>query len=483
MTNGFTNLQRHDDAGKYAQQEQLFSFDQPAPVEEMPDDLLFEHNESQIEGYQEQSVAEPEVVEEEPESVVEEEAVHAAPAPATHSIYIDDSPSNIPTNLDAAPDERRWAWAEIDLDCIKHNIKAIRKLVSPEVQIMAVVKANGYGHGAVEVAKAALSSGANYLGVATADEGIELRQANIASPILILSEPPRTAIPLLLKHDLITTVCSAEFAIALGEAADAAGLVAPYHLKVDTGMNRIGVRFNEAVELLKDIEFHRAIELQGVFTHFATAEAAEPFEFKKQMDKFTRCVENIRRHGFNPGIVHAANSAATIRYKKSHFNMVRVGISMYGLHPAETTIGKVKLQPAMSIKARVTQVKPVTVGEGVSYNHTYRSPGNVLIATLPIGYGDGLPRALSNRMQVLLNGRSCPQIGNICMDMCMFEADQRATLKTPKVDVAYGDVVTIVGKDNDQQIQLDDLAKRLGTINYELACCFGLRLQKVYKNG
>jgi alanine racemase len=316
--------------------------------------------------------------------------------------------------------------------------------------------------------------------VASVNEGVALREAGIEEPILILTEPPIETIPLVIHYNLISTVCTAEYALQLGEAADRQSKVAPFHLKVDTGMHRIGVRFNEAADFLSGIEFHRGIELQGVFTHFATADSIDSFDFNKQMDRFIRCIEAIKRAGFRPGIIHAANSAAAIRYKKSHFNMVRIGIALYGLHPAATTMGIIDLKPAMSIKARVTEVKSVLVGEGVSYHYTYRSPGNVLIATIPLGYADGLMRSLSNRIDFLVKGKPCPQVGTICMDMCMFEVNQRATLKTPALDVEVGDEVIIVGKEGRFEITLDAMAQKLGTINYELACLFGMRLGREY---
>jgi alanine racemase len=381
------------------------------------------------------------------------------------------------------PQDRRWAWAEIDLGAIKHNMQALKRQVGLHVQIMAVVKADGYGHGAVKVAQTALANGASMLGVSNVAEGVVLREAGISAPILILAEPPQATIPLLLFHSLIPTVFTVGFALAYGEFADLHGRTAPYHLKINTGMNRIGIRYNEVGEFLHAVGFHRALELQGVFTHFATADEADQFEFNKQMDRFTQALEALHQTGNDPKIIHAANSAAAIRYKKSYFNMVRIGIALYGLHPSEVTKGYMNLEPAMSIHARITATKTVPVGEGVSYGYTYRSPGSVLIATIPLGYADGLPRELSNHLEVLARGKRFPQVGNVCMDMCMFEVNQRSSLMTPKAEVAVGDEVVLVGKQDNEQITLDDLAKRLGTINYELACRFGMRLEKVYTNG
>jgi alanine racemase len=383
-------------------------------------------------------------------------------------------------NREYAAPERRWAWVEIDREAIRYNLKRFRKLLGPDVKILAVVKADGYGHGAVESARVALSTGATVLGVASVDEGIELRRAGIAAPILILAEPPIEAIPLVLQHQLIPAIYNMECALALGEMADAQGRVSPYHLKIDTGMNRVGVHHSDAGDFLRTINFHRGLDLQGVFTHFATADDVDTYEFKRQLERFEHSLSIIRYMGVNPGIIHAANTSAAIRYRQSHYDMVRLGIGIYGLHPSEITRQLVELRPAMSVHARVSFLKSVPVGEGVSYSHSYRSPGNVLIATLPIGYGDGLSRVLSNRMDVLVNGRRLPQVGTICMDMMMFEINQRASALHPRASIELGDEVVIIGKSGNEQITLDDMAQMLNTINYELACRFGLRLDRVF---
>jgi len=400
----------------------------------------------------------------------------------------DAAPSMIDTEANAQSEEiklpaphRRWAWVEIDREAIRHNLLAIRKRIGPGIKIMAIVKADAYGHGAIEVARQALLSGAEFLGVANVDEGIELRQAGIEAPILILTETPQQSIPLVLRYKLIPTITTMEYALALGEQADAAGQAAAYHLKIDTGMNRIGVHYSDAADFLRTISFHRGLDLQGVFTHFSTADESDSYEFKLQLERFNRALDEIRYMGINPGLVHAANSAAAIRYKQTHFDMVRIGLAMYGLHPSRMTRDLIDLRPAMSVRARITYVKSVPVGEGVGYNYTYRSPGSVLIATIPIGYGDGLSRALSNRMDVMFKGRLCPQVGTICMDMTMFEIDQRSSQLNPRLAADVGDEVLVVGREGGIELTLDNMAEQLGTINYELACRFGLRLQRLLK--
>ncbi|MDR1184282.1 MAG: alanine racemase [Coriobacteriales bacterium] len=383
-------------------------------------------------------------------------------------------------NREYAAPERRWAWVEINREAIRHNLKRFRRHLGPDVKMLAVVKADGYGHGAAECARIALATGASVLGVSSVDEGIELRRAGIAAPVLILAEPPVEAIPLVLQHQLVPSIYNMEFALALGEMADAQGRASLYHLKVDTGMNRVGVHHSDAGDFLRTIQFHRGLELQGVFTHFATADDIDTYEFKRQLERFEHALATIRYMGVDPGIVHAANTSAALRYRQAHYDMVRLGIGLYGLYPSEVTKQTLELHPAMGVKARVSFLKSVPVGEGVSYSHTYRSPGNVLVATLPIGYGDGLSRILSNRMDVLINGRRLPQVGNICMDMMMLEVNQRASALNPRANIELGDEAVIIGKSGDEAITLDDMAKTIGTINYELACRFGLRLDRVF---
>jgi alanine racemase len=297
-------------------------------------------------------------------------------------------------------------------------------------------------------------------------------------------------VPAILHHDLISAVYTREFALALGESADALGRVAPYHLKIDSGMNRIGVHYSDAGDFLRSLSFHRALDLQGCFTHFATADSLDSFGLQTQQERFEQAIETIRYMGIKPGIIHAANSAAAIRFKHLRYDMVRLGISLYGLHPSELTRNLVRLRPAMSVHARVNSIKAVPLGEGVGYGFNYRSPGGVLIATIPIGYGDGLSRALSERINILVDGHAYPQVGTICMDMCMFEINQRpdisslrrAQISANRPSVEFGSEAIIVGKNGDLEISMDDLARKMGTISYDLACMFGLRLERVYRD-
>lgn len=374
----------------------------------------------------------------------------------------------------------RGAWVEVDLDAIAHNIRVTRKRVGLNRQIMAVVKADGYGHGAVHVAETAIRAGADQLAVSSVEEGVELREANIQAPILILSQPPMRAIPYLLAYDLIPTVYTQEFALALGEEADLNGMVAKYHLAIDTGMNRIGIFYLDVVDFMQSINFHRGIELAGVFTHFATADEESDWDFRMQLQRFNESLQLMRNARIDYGIAHSANSAATMRYPESYFDMVRVGITMYGLAPAPNLRDIDDLRPAMAVKAQITQVREPQMGEGVSYGFNYRVAKPVQIATVPIGYADGLKRSLSGRMRVLFRGRPCRQVGNICMDQMMIEIPLDYSAEGFGNNAQVGEEVVIIGEQGDYEITADMMADELDTINYELICMFGLRLPRIY---
>ena len=257
-------------------------------------------------------------------------------------------------------------------------------------------------------------------------------------------------------------------------------MTAPYHLAVNTGMNRIGVRYDDVVEFLHQVSFHRALELEGVFTHYATADCAETLDLQIQTKRFIEALENINAAGFDPGIVHAANSAATFRYPSVHFDMVRMGIALYGLHPCPETRNIVELTPAMSVHARICDARPLGVSEGVSYGLHYRSPGSVKICTIPIGYANGLRRGLSGNTDFIIGGRYVRQVGAICMDQCMFEVDMRRSAVRELIDPQPGDEVLIVGSQGIAEVTIDEMAEKLGTVNYEIACGFSQQLPRVF---
>lgn len=367
----------------------------------------------------------------------------------------------------------RNAWVEIDLAAIRHNVRSLKSRTSPGTLFMAVVKADGYGHGGVPVAREALLAGADRVGVATIEEAVALREAGIGAAIHILSEPPVSSAPLLLEYELIPTVTTREFAENLSREAVAHGREVRYHLEIDTGMNRIGVRAEDAHEFAAALRELPGLLHEGTFTHFATADTPGDWDFERQIQRFSHALARMRAEGVNPGIVHAANSAATILHSESHLAMVRCGIAIYGLHPDRSTYDRIDLQPAMSVKARISFVKRVGMGEGVSYGLTWRAIEPTLIATLPLGYADGVHRLASNRMQVLIGGVRCLQVGRVCMDQLMVELPRGMT-------ACVGDEAVLVGAQRGERIEMDELALAAETINYETACAFGMRLPRRY---
>jgi len=368
----------------------------------------------------------------------------------------------------------RGAWAEVDLGAIARNVRALKALTPATTRFMAVVKADGYGHGAVQAAEAALAGGADRLGVATLEEAVVLRDAGVTAPVQILAEVPPEAAPLVVRHGIIATVASGETAVALSRAAMLAQAQAVCHLKIDTGMNRIGVRAEDAAALARRLSDLPGLVLEGAFTHFATADVPGDWEFDRQVERLSSSIDAMRTEGVRPAIVHAANSAATILHPHTHFDMVRCGIAVYGLHPSAATATKLPLEPAMSVRARVSFVKQVGLGDGVSYGFTWHADGPTTIATLPLGYADGVHRVLSNAMSVLIGGRRCPQVGRVCMDQLMVQIPAG-------VSVSPGDEAVLVGTQGSESISMDEMAGLAGTINYEMACGFALRLERRYR--
>ena len=379
------------------------------------------------------------------------------------------------------PDDR-WSWVEVDLAAVRRNTAAFKRRLARGVRMMCVVKADAYGHGAARCVEAMRMGGADQFAVATVAEGVALREAGVKAPILMLSQPPIESVGTLVEHDIMPSVYEPDFALALGEAAAAAGRVAGYHLIVDTGMTRIGVAPSDALELRRTIDFHRGIRCEGTFTHFATADVPDDWDFALQLNRFRNTVAALHDAGLETGLVHCDNTPGTVLHPECQFDMCRVGVGLYGLQPAETTIGVIDLEPAMSGRGRVTRVVYPEVGAGVGYGMTYRVPKrNVQIATVPIGYADGLSRTLSNNMDVIVNGRRQRQVGNICMDQFMFAVDVNTTRTyCPTPEIHEGDVVTVIGADGDERITADEMARLRGTINYEVVCGFGMRLPKVF---
>ena len=375
----------------------------------------------------------------------------------------------------------RGSWVEVNLGTLRNNFYAIKRSLRPGTKVLSVVKADAYGHGAVRCAKTLDACGTDYFGISNVIEGIELRKAGLKKPILMLSQPPADAIDALLDYEIMPAVFESEFAILYGEKADARGVRAPFHLKINTGMNRIGVSWNEAAEFARMISFHRALDLEGTFTHFATADEIDTLDFERQANRFNTAINEMRAVGVNPGIVHCSNSAATLKYPGVHFDMCRPGIILYGLKPSPSTIPQIDLQPVMSVKARITDVRSVPIGDGVSYGLHYRSRGYAKICTISVGYADGLHRALSGKIDFLLRGQRYHQVGSICMDQCMFEVPQKRLQVSATEDPVPGEIVTLIGQDGDACVTLDEMAEAGNTINYELACDLGaMRLHRKY---
>jgi alanine racemase len=365
---------------------------------------------------------------------------------------------------------KRDAWVEINLDAIEKNILELKTFVKKDCKILAVVKADAYGHGSSMIAPTLLASGVDYLGVASIDEGMELRNNKFTAPILVLGAAPVWAFDYAAQNNISLSVFLDNHIEAAKLTYQKTGLKTKAHIKLDTGMNRIGVEKEDAVEFIKKVQQTEAIELQGIFTHFACAE--DENKTFKQLEIWNNVLSQVDTTGL---ILHCFNTAAAIsQYKEDKYNMVRLGLALYGLIPDLPSFAtKIpKLVPAMSLKGRIINIHLAHKGTGVSYSHTYIANKETIIATIPIGYADGVDRRLSNKIYGILNGKKVPQIGNITMDQMMFDITG--------VEANEGDVITLIGKDNDQEISINEWADILGTINYELICRLKARLSRVY---
>ena len=368
----------------------------------------------------------------------------------------------------------RWAWAEVHTGLISHNVAIVAQRTAP-VQVWAVVKANGYGHGAVQVATAALAGGATGLCVAIVDEGVALRRAGISAPILLLSEQPPELADLIVGYQLTPTVTTTRGAAVLAASAAAADQTIKVHIKVDTGMHRVGVAPNETVSLASFVSSYESLTIEGVYTHFAAADDPSHAANAAQLSAFNTVLEDLSSRGINPPLVHAANSAAALANEPSRFTMVRLGIAMYGLRPGASVADLCAgLIPAMSLKARVSAVRWVEAGEAVSYGLVRPLTKGSLIATVPIGYADGVPRALGRtNIQVLLNGVPRTIAGTITMDQLMIDCESDSS-------VMVGDEVVLIGKQGEYSVTADDWAEALGTIGYEIVCGISPRIFRRY---
>ncbi|MEG0377544.1 MAG: alanine racemase [Eubacterium sp.] len=365
----------------------------------------------------------------------------------------------------------RPTFAEIKLENLLYNLGEIRKAVGPGAQIMGVVKADAYGHG-VEVAELLQDEGVPYLAVAFLDEAIALRQKGIdRANIFILGYSDKATIPDLVEWDIIPSVYQYDFAEALSEYCIENGCVHPIHVKVDTGMGRIGFGHEEAVDQIEAISKLRGIRLEGIFTHFAAADQADKAFTHIQLARFAGVVKTLEDRGVNIPVKHVENSAAIIDFDKTIFNMVRPGIILYGHYPSnEVKKDKLKLKPVMSFKTKIVHIKTIHAGDSVSYGRLFTAEEDRVIATLPVGYADGYTRMLSGKgAEVYIKGKRAPVIGNICMDQCMVDI-------TDLDDVSLYDEVELFG----ENIPVEELSDKLGTISYELLCMVNKRVPRIF---
>lgn len=368
------------------------------------------------------------------------------------------------------------AWAEISLDNIAHNIREIRRITGKSAEIMGVVKADAYGHGVMEVAKTLLENGASRFAVSMLDEAIQLRRAGIEVPILILGyTDPRRANEII-QNDVTQSVFSHDLAQALSDEAVRQGKKVKIHIKIDTGMSRIGfLPGYNAVKNVVEISRLPNIIIEGLFTHFATADEKNREYTNTQFERFMSICCELQRIGIHIPVKHCANSAAIIEYPEMHLDMVRPGIILYGMYPSEdVNKAKIDLKPAMTLKANVIMVKEVEKNTSISYGRIFTTGRTSKIATIPIGYADGFNRMLSNKGKVLINGEFAPVVGRVCMDQCMVDITDIGS------SVEVGDEVVLIGAQGQNNITAEDVAQTIGMINYELVCIVGKRIPRAF---
>lgn len=365
---------------------------------------------------------------------------------------------------------RQYAtWVEIDLGAIEDNIRYFSEMSS--AQVMAVVKANAYGHGSVEVSKAALHGGASWLAVARVEEALELRGSGIEAPILILGHTPKDRVKEMIEAGTTLTIWSLEQAEWAAVAAGQLGCTADLHLKVDTGMSRLGVRPLDVSKLIDAIKKLGGVNLGGIFTHLARADESDPGPTDHQADRFLQVISDLEKSGLKPPLVHCANSAASLKRLGLHLDLIRIGIAMYGLEPSRDSRLPKVIRPALTWRSSLAQVKTLPAGRGVSYGHEYVTSREERVGTIPVGYADGFRRVMGNL--VLVRGRFVPVIGRVTMDQIIVNLDQLP-------DAAAGDEVVILGKQAKQRISAEDIGERWGTINYEVTSGIAARVPRVY---
>ena len=383
------------------------------------------------------------------------------------------------------------AWAEIDLDAIANNVRAVRNMTSPHAKLIGVVKADAYGHGAVQVAECLIENGADMLAVSQIDEALQLRLSGVECPILILSDAEPERAEELIKYSITQTVFAPEMAASISEAAVKTGRKAIVHVKIDSGMGRVGFRAEEPETVKKIIDIARLpnIEIEGIFTHFAVSDEAGGGQYtQKQFGAFMSVCEALKREGLDIPVRHAANSAAILRFPEMHLDAVRAGIILYGMYPSQASKEACEqmhpgfeLKPAMSFKAKITAVKRVPAGTYLSYGCTYSTEKESVIATVPVGYADGYARSLGGRAEVLIHGRRAPVRGRVCMDQCLVDV---TGLADSGIEVKAGDEAVLFGAQGNECVSPEELAALENTINYEIICSLSKRIpRKFIRNG
>jgi alanine racemase len=367
-------------------------------------------------------------------------------------------------------------YIEVNLDAIAHNVRAIKARIGPSVDLIAVVKANAYGHGAVEVAQTALRHGASRLGTTSVDEGVQLRQAGIAAPILVMGYTPPDAVEAAIAHDLTLTVTEMAVAGALSARAAEVGRRVPVHLKVDTGMGRFGLLPDEVLPFVEGLAALPELVIEGLFSHFAVADAADKAYTRQQFALFQTVRDRLESAGYHIPVCHIANSAATFDLPETHLDAVRCGIAIYGLRPSEVVDSAAALQPALSLKSHVARVRTLPAGSSISYGRTYITPRIMPVALIPVGYGDGYHRLISNRGAVLINGQRAPIIGRVCMDQFVVDISEAGP-------VQVNDEVVLIGCQGQACIPAEEVACWAETISYEITTSLLPRAPRVYRGG
>jgi alanine racemase len=366
-------------------------------------------------------------------------------------------------------------YATVNLAALAHNLSRIKHYLSPGCEVMAIVKANAYGHGAVEIAQSLARQNIGQFAVASIDEGIELRLAGLTASIVVLGALFEEQVPDLIAHRLTPVVSDGQILPTLAKAILSQSNPYPIHLKVETGMGRLGFSPEELLTVLDDPLLHRPLKVEGLMTHLADADGTDSTFTERQLSSFNALLEQIRLRGLTVPMVHAANSAAIVRFPGAHFSLVRPGIMLYGYHTLPATIPDPDLRPVLSLHTTVVQLRTIPKGCSVSYNGTFVAKRQTRIAVLPIGYADGYSRQLSHRGSVLIQGRRAPIVGLVCMDMIMVDVTDIAPLEV-------GETVTLIGQQGNESIWADEVADWIGTIPYEVLCNIGSRVPRIYQS-